>query len=92
MGINKKSIQTFLDRIKFNKLIDKAEILNWLIINDFEINDDLLWNERKDLWEKIIPDLYKTNDKFKNLIDFLFMFNRINIKTILLGCILFLNK
>ena len=92
MGINKKSIQTFLDRIKFNNLIDKAEILNWLIINDFEINDDLLWNERKDLWEKIIPDLYKTNDKFKNLIDFLFMFNRINIKTILLGCILFLNK
>ena len=92
MGINKKSIQTFLDKIKFNNLIDKAEILNWLIINDFEINDDLLWNERKDLWEKIIPDLYKTNDKFKNLIDFLFMFNRINIKTILLGCILFLNK
>ena len=92
MGINKKSIQTFLDRIKFNNLIDKAEILNWLIINDFEINDDLLWNERKDLWVKIIPDLYKTNDKFKNLIDFLFMFNRINIKTILLGCILFLNK
>ena len=92
MGINKKSIQTFLDRIKFNNLIDKAEILNWLIINDFEINDELLWNERKDLWEKIIPDLYKTNDKFKNLIDFLFMFNRINIKTILLGCILFLNK
>ena len=92
MGINKTSIQTFLDRIKFNNLIDKAEILNWLIINDFEINDDLLWNERKDLWEKIIPDLYKTNDKFKNLIDFLFMFNRINIKTILLGCILFLNK
>ena len=92
IGINKKSIQTFLDRIKFNNLIDKAEILNWLIINDFEINDELLWNERKDLWEKIIPDLYKTNDKFKNLIDFLFMFNRINIKTILLGCILFLNK
>ena len=89
MGINKKSIQTFLDRIKFNNLIDKAEILNWLIINDFEINDDLLWNERKDLWEKIIPDLYRKNEKFKNFVDFLFMFSRINFKSILLGLILF---
>ena len=91
LAINKQDIENFLNKIKFNTLIDLANILNWLIINEFIIEDDVLWNERKDLWEKIIPDLYQNNEKFKKIVDFLFMYNRINIKIILIGCILFLN-
>ena len=91
LAINKQDIENFLDKIKFNTLIDLANILNWLIINEFIIEDDVLWNERKDLWEKIIPDFYLNNEKFKKIVDFLFMYNRINIKIILIGCILFLN-
>ena len=91
LAINKQDIENFLNKIKFNTLIDLANILNWLIINEFIIEDDVLWNERKDLWEKIIPDFYLNNAKFKKIVDFLFMYNRINIKIILIGCILFLN-
>ena len=91
LAINKQNIENFLNKIKFNTLIDLANILNWLIINEFIIEDDVLWNERKDLWEKIIPDFYLNNAKFKKIVDFLFMYNRINIKIILIGCILFLN-
>ena len=72
---------------------DKAAFLNWLIINEFIIEDEnLLWNENKNIWEKIIPDIYKMNEKFRSFIDFLFMFDRFNIKKILLGCILLFNK
>ena len=91
LAINKQDIENFLNKIKFNTLIDLANILNWLIINEFIIEDDVLWNERKDLWEKIIPDFYLNNAKFKKIVDFLFMYNRINIKILLIGCILFLN-
>ena len=91
LSINNQNIENFLNKIKFNTLIDLANILNWLIINEFIIEDDILWNERKDLWEKIIPDFYLNNAKFKNIVDFLFMYNRINIKILLIGCILFLN-
>ena len=91
LSINNQNIENFLNKIKFNTLIDLANILNWLIINEFIIEDDVLWNERKDLWEKIIPDFYLNNAKFKKIVDFLFMYNRINIKIILIGCILFLN-
>ena len=91
LAINKQNIENFLNKIKFNTLIDLANILNWLIINEFIIEDDALWNERKDLWEKIIPDFYLNNAKFKKIVDFLFMYNRINVKIILIGCILFLN-
>ena len=78
-----------MDKIKFDNIKNKADILNLLLINDFIVDGDLLWNERKDLWERIIPDLYKRNEKFKNFVDFLFMFSRINFKSILLGFILF---
>ena len=91
LAINKQNIENFLNKIKFNTLIDLANILNWLIINEFIIEEYVLWNERKDLWEKIIPDFYLNNAKFKKIVDFLFMYNRINIKIILIGCILFLN-
>ena len=91
LAINKQDIENFLNKIKFNTLIDLANILNWLIINEFIIEDDVLWNERKDLWEKIIPDFYLNNANFKKIVDFLFMYNRVNIKIILIGCILFLN-
>ena len=91
LAINKQNIENFLNKIKFNTLIDLANILNWLIINEFIIEDDVLWNERKDLWEKIIPNFYLNNANFKKIVDFLFMYNRINIKIILIGCILFLN-
>ena len=89
MNITKQNIENFLDKIKFDNIKNKADILNLLLINDFIVDGDLLWNERKDLWERIIPDLYKRNEKFKNFVDFLFMFSRINFKSILLGFILF---
>ena len=92
LNINKQSIEKFLDKVKFDNIKDKAEIFNWLIINEFEIDEQLLWKERIDLWQSIIPNMYKTNEKLKNLIDFLFMFDRVNIKTLLLGCFLFFIK
>ena len=90
-NINEKYVCDFIKRINFENLMDKAKILNWLIINKFEIDDTILWNENKNLWEFIIPSLYNGNNKFKNLIDFLFMFDRADIKCNLLGCLLFLN-
>ena len=89
-NITMKTILSFIDKIKFENIKDKAYILNWLIINNFEIDEYLLWYERKDLWERIIPELYIEITKFKNFVDFLFMFDRVNFKNILLGCILFL--
>ena len=89
INITQQSIDTFLDKIQFDNLKIKADILNLLITNDFIVDGNLLWNERKDLWEKIIPDLYRKNEKFKNFLDFIFMFSRTNFKSILLGCILF---
>jgi glutathione gamma-glutamylcysteinyltransferase len=93
INLTKKSIENFFYKLNFNNIKDKAALLNWLIINEFAIEDDnILWNENKIIWEKTIPDIYKTNENFKSLIDFLFMFDRFNIKKTLLGCILFFNK
>ena len=93
INITKKNIEYFFYKLNFYNLKDKANLLNWLIINEFVIEDEnILWNENKNIWEKIIPDIYKMNEKFKNFIDFLFMFDRFNIKKILLGCILYFNK
>ena len=92
-NISKKNIEYFVSKLNFDNLKDKAAFLNWLIINEFIIEDEnLLWNENKNIWEKIIPDIYKMNEKFRSFIDFLFMFDRFNIKKILLGCILLFNK
>ena len=92
-SLNKTNIEYFFYKLNFETLKDKAAFLNWLIINEFEVeNENVLWNENKYIWEKIIPDIYKMNEKFKSFIDFLFMFDRLNIKKILLGCILFFNK
>ena len=92
-NINKKNIENFVSKLNFDNPKDKAAFLNWLIINEFIIEDEnLLWNENKNIWEKIIPDIYKMNETFRSLIDFLFMFDRFNIKKILLGCILLFNK
>ena len=90
LTLDKKTIEFFLQGIKFDTLKDKAFILNWLITSEFIIEENLLWNQRRDLWEKIIPDYYKSNEKFKNFVDFLFMFNRENFQSILLGCLLYL--
>jgi glutathione gamma-glutamylcysteinyltransferase len=92
MNINENHILEFINRIHFDNLIDKAKILNWLIINKFEYEEQLLLEENKELWKNIIPKIYLNNNKFKNIVDFLFMFNRLNFKIILLGCILYLNK
>ena len=92
-NISKKNIEYFVSKLNFDNLKDKAAFLNWLIINEFIIEDEnLLWNENKNIWEKIIPDIYKMNETFRSFIDFLFMFDRFNIKKILLGCILLFNK
>ena len=89
-NINGKYIELFLNKIKFENIMDKAKILNWLINNEFSIEKKIMWEENRDLWEKIIPMIYYKNDKFKNFVDFIFMFDRFNFKVILLGCILFL--
>ena len=91
-NINEKYIIEFLKNIKFFNIVDKAKLLDWLINYQFEIEEKSLWTENNRLWEKIIPELYNKNKTFKNLIDFLFMFDRFNFKIILLGCILYLNK
>ena len=92
-SINEKNIEYFFNKLNFDTLKDKAALLNWLIINEFVVEDEnVLWNENKYIWEKIIPDTYKMNAKIKSFIDFLFMFDRFNIKKIMLGCILFFNK
>ena len=88
--INKKYIIDFLNKINFENIKVKVNILNWLITNQFEIEEKLLWEENKDLWEKIIPSLYNENIKFKQFIDFLYMFDRLKFKCIILGCFLFL--
>jgi polo-like kinase 1 len=85
-----KYIEQFLNKIKFENIMDKAKILNWLINNEFSIEKKIMWEENRDLWEKVIPMIYYKNDKFKNFVDFIFMFDRFNFKVILLGCILFL--
>ena len=90
-NINGKYIEQFLNKIKFENIMDKAKILNWLITNEFRIEKKILWEENRDLWEKIIPMIYYKNNQFKNFVDFIFMFDRVNFKTILLGCIIFLN-
>ena len=93
INITKKNIEYFFYKLNFDNLKHKAALLNWLIINEFVIEDEnILWNENKYIWEKIIPDTYKMNAKIKSFIDFLFMFDRFNIKKIILGCILFFNK
>ena len=92
LNINKHSIEKFLDKLKFDNIKDKAYFFNWLIINEFETVEELLWEEGTDLWEKIIPNLYKSNEKLKNFIDFLFMFDRLNIKTLILGSFLYFNN
>ena len=66
-------------------------LINWLINNEFSIEKNILWEENRDLWEKIIPMIYYKNYNFKNFVDFIFMFDRLNFKVILLGCILFLS-
>ena len=91
LNINGKYIEQFLNRIKFENIMDKAKILNWIITNDLNIDIKILWEDNRDLWEKIIPMIYYKNDKFKNFVDFIFMFDRLNFKVILLGCILFLS-
>ena len=90
MSVNEKVIVNFLNKIKFNNIVEKAKILNWLIINEFHIEENVLW-ENKDFWEKIIPLLYNKDNGFKNFVDFIFMFDRLHFKIILLGCILYLN-
>ena len=89
VAITKNNIDVFLSKLKIDNLNNRAVIFNWLIINEFIVDGNLLWTERKDLWEKIIPDFYKKNEKFRNFVDFLFMFNRINFKILLIGSILF---
>ena len=93
MNINEDYILEFIKKIKFeNNVMDKAKIFNWLITNQFEYEESLLSEENEYLWENIIPKIYINNNKFKNIVDFLFMFNRKNFKIILLGFILYLNK
>lgn len=88
--IDEKYISTFISKLKFDSIVDKAYVLNWLIINNFEYNFEI--NEYKHLWDKTIPKLYNEGKKFKEFVDFIFMFDRKNLKILLIGTLLFLNS
>lgn len=90
-NINEKVVVEFLKKINFKNIIDKAKILNWLINNEFQMEKYLLF-KNKDFWEKIVPEKYNKDSIFKNFVDFLFMFDRLNFQSNLLGCIFYLNK
>ena len=90
MNFNEIFIMEFLNKINFEKNVDKAKIIKWLINNEFQIDEKELWKENQNLWEKVIPKIYNNNAKFKYFVDLLFMFDRLNFKTILLGCIFYL--
>ena len=90
MNVNEIFILEFLNKINIEKIVDKAKIINWLINNEFQIDENDLWKENQNLWENIIPKIYVNNAKFKYLVDLLFMFYRLNFKSILLGCIFYL--
>ena len=90
LSIDENIILKLINKINFENIMDKVKILNWLINNNFEIKKEILWEVNKNLWEKIIPSFYNKNFKFKNFVDFLFMFDRYNFKINILGCILFL--
>ena len=85
INVNETFILEFLNKINIEKIIDKAKIINWLINNEFQIDENDLWKENQNLWENIIPKIYVNNAKFKYLVDLLFMFDRLNFKRILLG-------
>ena len=90
MNVDETFILEFLNKVNFDKIIDKSRIINWLINNKFQIDEKELWKENQILWEKIIPKIYDNNTKFKILVDMLFMYDRLNFKTNFLGCILYL--
>ena len=90
MEVNEIFILEFLNKINIEKIVDKAKIINWLINNEFQIDENDLWKENQNLWENIIPKIYVNNAKFKYLVDLLFMFDRLNFKRILLGCLFYL--
>ena len=90
MNVDETFILEFLNKVNFDKIIDKSRIINWLINNKFQIDEKELWKENQILWEKIIPKIYDNNTKFKILVDMLFMYDRLNFKTIFLGCIFYL--
>ena len=92
MNLNEQYIFNFLNKINFDNLMDKARLLDWLINNKFEVEEKILWIDDNKLLEELIPRMYYKENKFKNLVDFLFMFDRLNFKSILLGCILYFNK
>lgn len=87
--IDEKYILDFLNKLKFNNIMDKAKLIDWLINNQFEVEEKLLWIENDRLWENIIVDTYNKNNAFKHFVDFLFMFDRFNFKNILLECLLY---
>ena len=89
MNVDETFILEFLNKVNFDKIIDKSRIINWLINNKFQIDEKELWKENQILWEKIIPTIYNNNTKFKILVDILFMYYRLNFKNILLGCIFY---
>lgn len=85
-GLDEKKIDAFTKELKFEKLMDKAKVINWLIVNVITGEDE----GDKVFWGKVIPNMYNGNKKFKEFVDFLFMFDRVNLKKNILASILYL--
>lgn len=93
VSIDEKMVEEFIGKLKFETQMDKATFINWMIVNHVHIicdDKNEIVEATENLWRTIIPKMYKNNKKFKEFVDFLFMFNRVNIKKLILGAILFL--
>ena len=49
-NINEKYILEFLNKINVNNIMDKAKIFNWLINNDFIVDENILWGDCPIFW------------------------------------------
>ena len=90
--IDENKVEKFIELLKWEKLEDKAFVVNWLICNETVVENCGNFKENNELWGVIIPKMYKNNGKFKEFVDFLFMFDRKNLKLNILGCITSLNN
>ena len=86
-NIDEDKLNQFIKLLKFDNLKDKAKIINWLIVNEVVIDGDFKNNEQ--VWGKAVKNVYEKEKKFRDFLEFLFMFDRRNLKRNVLGCIMF---
>ena len=86
-NINEEKLNQFIKLLKFDDLKDKAKVINWLMINEIKVDGD--FKNSEEIWEKVVKNVYEKEKKFRDFLEFLFMFDRINLKRNILGCVVF---